>query len=195
LVITGKVAVVLPPGTVTLDGTPATPVLLLDRLTTTRSLGAGAVSVTVPVEEPPPVTLDGSRLNAERDTLRVKKISTLPGVLSCQTTLMLPLESVAICGAEEAPESLERFSGVEKVAPPSLERVKKMAQLPRVYSCQTTLMLPLGSVAICAAKAPRWFERFCGVEKVAPPSLKRLKKMSPLSFQTTLMLSLESIAM
>jgi len=75
LVITGKVAVVLPPGTVTLDGTFATPVLLLDRLTTTRSLGAGAVRVTVPVEEPPPATVDGSRLNAERDTLRVKKIS------------------------------------------------------------------------------------------------------------------------
>jgi len=66
LVITGKVAVVLPPGTVTLDGTFATPVLLLDRLTTTRSFGAGAVSVTVPVEEPPPVTVEGSRLNAER---------------------------------------------------------------------------------------------------------------------------------
>jgi hypothetical protein len=127
LVITGKVAVVLPPGTVTLDGTFATPVLLLDRLTTTRSLGAGAVRVTVPVEEPPPVTVDGSRLNAERDTLRVKKISSLPGVLSCQTTLMLPLGSVAICDGEEVPESLERFSGVEKVAPPSPERLKKMA--------------------------------------------------------------------
>jgi hypothetical protein len=40
---------------------------------------------------------------------------------------MLPLESVAICGAQEAPGSFERFCGVEKVAPPSLERLKKMS--------------------------------------------------------------------
>jgi hypothetical protein len=57
-------------------------------------------------------------------------------------------------------------------------------------------MLPLGSVAIRvrATETRRSFERFCGVEKVAPPSLERLKKMSPLTFQTTLMLSLESMA-
>ena len=57
-----------------------------------------------------------------------------------------------------------------------------------------TLMLPLESVAICSGQDPRRsFDRFCGVEKVAPPSLERLKKMSPKG-QTTLMLSLESMA-
>ncbi len=127
LVLTGKVVLVAPVGTVMVSGTVATLVSLLARETMAPPLGAGALSVTVPVEESPPVTLDGLTLNAERDTLRVKKMSKLPGVLSVQLTLMLPLESVAICGAPEAPGSLERFSGVEKVAPPSLERVKKMS--------------------------------------------------------------------
>src|SRR5438093_115246 len=59
------VPLVLPAGTVTLAGTVAPPVLLLDRLTTAPPLGAGALSVTVPVEELPPVTLDGLRLREE----------------------------------------------------------------------------------------------------------------------------------
>ena len=63
-------------------------------------------------------------------------------------TLMLPLESVAICGAQ-ARRSFERFCGVEKVAPPSLERLKKMS-----LKVQTTLMLPLESMAICASRGP-----------------------------------------
>src|SRR5437870_7832901 len=65
VVFTVKVALVALPGTVTLAGTLATPELLLDRLTTAPPLGAGALSVTVPVEELPPVTLDGLRLSAE----------------------------------------------------------------------------------------------------------------------------------
>src|SRR5436309_6763353 len=65
VVLTVKVALVLPAGTVTLTGTVAAPVLLLDKLTTAPPLGAGALSVTVPVEELPPVTLDGLRLREE----------------------------------------------------------------------------------------------------------------------------------
>src|SRR5438093_13201911 len=65
VVLTVKVALVLPAGTVTLAGTVAAPVLLLDKLTTAPPLGAGALSVTVPVEELPPVTLDGLRLSDE----------------------------------------------------------------------------------------------------------------------------------
>jgi hypothetical protein len=66
LVLTVKLALVVPPATVTLAGTVATPVLLLDRLTTAPPPGAAALNVTVPVEELPPVTLDGLRLNEDR---------------------------------------------------------------------------------------------------------------------------------
>lgn len=66
LVFTVKVAVVAPAGTVTLDGTVATLVSLLERDTTASPLGAGTLSVTVPVEEFPPVTLDGLSVSDER---------------------------------------------------------------------------------------------------------------------------------
>ncbi len=55
----GKAAVVAPAGTVTLDGTEAAEVLLLDSATTIPPAGAGPESVTVPVEGFPPTTLDG----------------------------------------------------------------------------------------------------------------------------------------
>ena len=76
---------------------------------------------------------------------RQKKILKLPGVLSSQTTLMLPLESTAICGNTEEPALLERFLGVEKVTPPSVERLKKISKLPVMLSSQITLILPLES--------------------------------------------------
>ena len=60
-----KVAVVLPPGTVTVEGTAALPALLLDKLTTNPPVGAGAVSVTVPTEVLPPRTIVGFRERAE----------------------------------------------------------------------------------------------------------------------------------
>src|SRR5437773_12457823 len=65
LVLTVKLGLVPFPATVTLAGTVATLVLLLERATTAPPLGAGALSVTVPVEELPPVTLVGLRLSDE----------------------------------------------------------------------------------------------------------------------------------
>jgi trimeric autotransporter adhesin len=55
-----------PAGTVTLAGTVAAAGLLLPSVTTRPPLGAGALRVTVPVEELPPVTLAGLRLTADR---------------------------------------------------------------------------------------------------------------------------------
>lgn len=60
LVLTVKMAVVWPAGTVTLAGTWAA-ALLLDRVTMIPPVGAGPVSVTVPVDEFPPATGFGLR--------------------------------------------------------------------------------------------------------------------------------------
>ena len=56
---TGKGAVVAPEGTVTLTGTVATAVFPLESVMTMPPLGAGLLSVTVPVEGDPPFTLVG----------------------------------------------------------------------------------------------------------------------------------------
>src|SRR6266481_8363513 len=84
---------------------------------------------------------------------------------------MLPLESRAICGGDVRAGAVERALGVEKVAPPSVERLKKMSPRGGVpsttLSIQTTLMLPAGSTAICGKNEwPVLFEIFFGVENV-----------------------------
>ena len=56
LVATVNVAVVALAAIVTLAGTRAAAVLLLDRVTTAPPTGAGPFSVTVPIEEFPPLT-------------------------------------------------------------------------------------------------------------------------------------------
>jgi hypothetical protein len=64
-----KVALVCAACTVTLDGTVATDVLLLDRLTLAPPEGAAPVNVTVPVELFPPLTLVGFSVSDESVTL------------------------------------------------------------------------------------------------------------------------------
>jgi hypothetical protein len=63
LVVTVKVVVLLLAGTVTLDGTAATAVLLLDRVTTAPPVGAATLRVIVAVEGLPPTTLPGASVS------------------------------------------------------------------------------------------------------------------------------------
>jgi len=67
LVLTVNVALVAPAATVTLEGTLAAAVLLLESVTCAPPVGAGPLSVTVPVEEFPPVTLVGFSESEERE--------------------------------------------------------------------------------------------------------------------------------
>jgi hypothetical protein len=68
LVLTVNVALVAPAVTVTLDGTLAAVVLLLESVTCAPPAGAGPLRVTVPAEEFPPVTLVGFSESEERTT-------------------------------------------------------------------------------------------------------------------------------
>ena len=70
LVVTVKVALLLPSGTVTLEGTLAA-ALLLESRTCAPAVGAGPLSVTVPVGDcVPPVTLVGLNVSEDADGRR-----------------------------------------------------------------------------------------------------------------------------
>ena len=63
-----NVVLVVPAAIVTLDGTVAAAVLLLESATVAPPVGAAPLSVTVPVEEFPPVTVVGFSDSDERET-------------------------------------------------------------------------------------------------------------------------------
>lgn len=65
-VFTVKVALLLPAGTFTLEGTLADP-SLLDSITWAPPAGAGPLSVTEPVEDRGPTTLVGFNVSEETD--------------------------------------------------------------------------------------------------------------------------------
>jgi hypothetical protein len=78
---TVKVAVVAPVATVTVAGTVAALVLLLDRLRTVPPTGAAPFNVTVPVEVPPAATLAGESITLEGrpgSTVRAPVATTPP---------------------------------------------------------------------------------------------------------------------
>lgn len=84
-----KLALVCPADTVTLDGTVATDVLLLESATDTPPDGAAALSVTVPVELFPPLTLVGLSVSEERVTVP-------PAVVMVKVACCELLPSVAV---------------------------------------------------------------------------------------------------
>ena len=68
LVLTVRDALVAPAATVTLEGTAAAAVLLLESVTVAPPAGAAPLNVTVPVEEFLPVTLVGFSESNESET-------------------------------------------------------------------------------------------------------------------------------
>src|SRR3989441_640025 len=68
LAVTVKLALLAPPGMVTLAATLATDVLLLERVTSAPPAGAAALKVTVPVEDAGPTTLVGFSAKLESVT-------------------------------------------------------------------------------------------------------------------------------
>src|SRR5439155_1307270 len=93
----------------------------------------------------------------------LNQMARLPLSLS-QTTLMLPAVSTAICGTEYKAVFIvaERFVGAEKVMPPSVERLKKILEVPKLQSglsSHTILMLAPASTAMTGLKEhPRLLE-------------------------------------
>ncbi len=82
VVVTVKLALVAPAGTVTLAGTLATEALLLERAMTAPPLGAGPLSVSVPIEELPPVTVVGFKMSDERVTVLLPLLRSRVTVVS-----------------------------------------------------------------------------------------------------------------
>jgi hypothetical protein len=75
VVVTVKVAVVAPAPTVTLAGTCAAVVLLLERETTAPPAGAAAANVTVPVEEVPPRTEVGFSVTVLSEPVNTERLA------------------------------------------------------------------------------------------------------------------------
>jgi hypothetical protein len=93
-VLTVKVALVLPAGTITLEGTLAA-VLLLESRTCAPPAGAGPFSVTVPVDVPsgPPTTLVG---------LRVSEDTTGGSTVSVAVCVPPPKDAEMVTAVDEA---------------------------------------------------------------------------------------------
>ena len=81
VVETWKAALLAPDGTVTLAGTVATEVLLLDSETTAPPLGAVPLKVTRPLDGTPPLTVVGLRTSDAR--VRAELAGTTVNVALC----------------------------------------------------------------------------------------------------------------
>jgi hypothetical protein len=126
VVFTVKVIEVMPPGIVTVAGTIAED-RLLESVITAPPAGAGPVRVTVPVEDAPPATVVGLRLNADRTAGVIVRVAVLevgprsavmltavceatPVVVIVNVTDVFPAGTVTNAGTDAAPLLLVRFS-------------------------------------------------------------------------------------
>jgi hypothetical protein len=118
--VTGKVAEVAPAATVTLTGTVAAEVSLLESVMIAPPVGAASFSVTVPVDPLPPVTLDGF---ATRDAMLVALTVSvaMPGVplyVPVSVTCVVVPNADVVTGnvAEVAPAEIVTLTGTVAAA-------------------------------------------------------------------------------
>src|SRR5712691_1742524 len=96
-VLTVKVVLVLPAGTVTLNGTVARTVLLLASDTTAFPVGAADCNVTVPVEDTPPVTVLGFSVTEETAVETTRNSVVLTVVPPAEADTTTPVVCVTGC--------------------------------------------------------------------------------------------------
>ena len=101
LVVTVNVTVVDPAATVTLAGTWAAAVLLLDRETVAPPVGAAPLSVTVPVDDVPPVTLAGFTETDDKLTDEELLIVAVVWALFCAPLLSVTVRTTVYVPAVE----------------------------------------------------------------------------------------------
>jgi len=119
LLVAVALALVAPAGMVTLAGTVAPEVLLLDRLTTAPPEGAAAVKVTVTCEVPPPVTVVGLSAIDESEagvpffvTVRLADLEALPtSALIVITVSVVTVDVVTVKLAEVWPAGMLTIGG------------------------------------------------------------------------------------
>src|SRR5262245_39357351 len=132
--VTVKFPLVAPAAIVTLAGTVATLVLALERVTTAPPLGAPLVSVTVPCEVFPPVTVVGLSVRDDRlaggggggtgATISVAVRVTLLNVPEMVTLFVADTETVLIVNVPVvAPAATVTLTGVEATDDALLDRV------------------------------------------------------------------------
>ena len=125
VVFTVKVALVRPAATVTLLGTVATEVVLLESVTVTPPVGAAPFRITVPVDVPPPFTVVGLRLIAESDAGVIVRFAFCVAPLNEAEILTVadPETGTVVIGklALVAPAATVRLAGTEACAELLLE--------------------------------------------------------------------------
>lgn len=127
-VVTAKLAVVEPAGTVTLEGTAATAGSELVRTAETPPEGAALDNATVPVEGAPPRTLVGLRVRVESEAAGVTVKSAdlvTPEYVPEIVTSVLPatVEVVTVKFTELVPAGTETLAGTVATAVLELERM------------------------------------------------------------------------
>jgi hypothetical protein len=147
-VVTVKVALVAPGATVTEPGTLATAALALDSVTTAPDAGAALVSVAVPCEAAPPVTLPG--LSAIVDNAGPG--GGVPAALTVSDVAALRRRSPVIVTAVSEATDVVAIGNVALAAPAgTVTLAGTLAALPALNNCTDA---PPGGAALCSATVP-----------------------------------------